>query len=125
MNPPLLRMMGFVDAMALVKAEATAKPVVTETTVPASKDSEPTWPLKFYKNQLVLHVKSKGCYRICGLPDEYAIEATGERAYAYQQMPGADNPHNSRVKWVRRQTEMEDGRFVDYIDNSYPPSKPT
>lgn len=96
-----------------------------ETIVPASKDSEPTLPVKFRKNQLVTHVKSKGVYLICGLPDEYAIEATGERAYAYQQAPRADNPHGSQVKWVRGQTEMEDGRFVDYVQDVYVTPKPT
>jgi hypothetical protein len=56
-------------------------------------------------NQMVRHVKTGNEYMIVGTPKRYRIEATGEPAYAYTISPVDEI-------WVRKQTEMEDGRFV-------------
>jgi hypothetical protein len=60
-------------------------------------------PAKFQKDDIVLHVKSEGLYKIILTPDDTKIESTGERSYVYM---GVNKRH-----WVRPQKEMEDGRF--------------
>jgi len=93
-----------------LEAPTTPKP---ENVKPASQSpSKEDWPgtkdALFELNQDVIHVKSKGMYKIVGLPDYYRIEATYEAAYAYVGIDEGACP----VIWVRSQKEMEDGRFV-------------
>lgn len=57
----------------------------------------------FDKTDFVRHQKG-GIYMVVGLPDVYRLEETDEPAYAYLAEDGS--------RWVRRQTEFEDGRFV-------------
>lgn len=60
--------------------------------------------MKFKINQIVRHVKNGCNYKIVGTPDKYLI-TTGEPAYAYTRGEDADI-------YVRKQSEMEDGRFI-------------
>jgi len=58
----------------------------------------------FAIGQTVRHMKTGGSYLIKELPTRLRIEKTGEPAYEYQDVV-------TLQKWVRPQTEMEDGRF--------------
>lgn len=61
--------------------------------------------ISFEKGDTVKHQKSGGVYKILLSPEDLVyIEATNELAYVYQSHTGA--------KWVRPQSEMEDGRFI-------------
>jgi hypothetical protein len=90
---------------------------------------------KFRLGEEVKHVKSGGIYIVCGLPNEFVIEATREAAYAYLMPDGRT--------CIRSQTEMEDGRFesagqgaaiewlktgtnlADWLAKSQAPTEPT
>ena len=66
----------------------------------------PTSP-KFAMGDVVLHLATGALYGILDVPPLVCIERTGEAAYQYRRIDGAD-PR----KWIRCQQEMEDGRFT-------------
>lgn len=68
---------------------------------------------RFKKRALVVHVKTNTLYRILHTPKRAKIEATGEPCYVYVKHVSDDQ---GAPIWVRSQTEMEDGRFVDPLD---------
>lgn len=72
------------------------------------KDLEAPPECKFLGGDHVKHVKSGGVYAIRWSPaDNFVIEATVEPAYVYESV----SPHQN-TRWIRPQSEMEDGRFV-------------
>lgn len=71
---------------------------------------------KFNRGQDLVHVKSGGRYCIIELPQPHLrMECCGEAFYTYRGY-GTDHDH---IIWCRRQSEMEDGRFVppDQLSN--------
>lgn len=58
---------------------------------------------KFHVDQILKHRKG-GLYRILRLPDERKMEYCQEAFYEYEAL------RNNTI-WLRRQSEMEDGRF--------------
>lgn len=63
------------------------------------------WTTKLMtKGSLVRHNKNGTIYRITEIPDERKLEYCGESFYTYQSITTED-------VWLRRKSEMEDGRF--------------
>jgi hypothetical protein len=62
---------------------------------------------KFPTETFVQHHKG-GVYKIKFTPEKARLEATGEPAYIYEAADGAI--------WARSQVEMEDGRFMPYLE---------
>lgn len=60
---------------------------------------------KFEELQKVKH-RNGGIYRIRRIPDDRKLEHNGEAFYEYESI--ADGQ-----VWIRCQSEMEDGRFVE------------
>jgi hypothetical protein len=61
---------------------------------------------KFERDQIVLHIKSGIEYKILEVPDnQKLLEGCSEPYYRYKsiKIPGPS--------WIRKQSEMEDGRF--------------
>jgi len=65
-----------------------------------------TEPL-FKLGDKVYHLKSKGLYRIVGIPGNCILTDTDTPAYIYT----ATNDLYSKRIYIRSQKEMEDGRF--------------
>jgi hypothetical protein len=61
----------------------------------------------------VMHITSRGVYRITDSPKLTRLERTLQPCYGYREV----RPHG--IKYVRAQTEMEDGRFK-VLDLSHP-----
>lgn len=65
--------------------------------------------MEFRIDEVLVHRKTGGRYRILIGPDVCRLEATGEPAYAYRR---DDAPASGDFRvWVRVAREMEDGRF--------------
>ena len=68
-------------------------------------------PIKFRNGEHLCH-KNGDAYIVVETPEEgLIIEATLQPAYGYRKLK-PKNPMEARRKWIRPQTEMEDGRFV-------------
>lgn len=64
---------------------------------------------KFSRGQLLIHVETETVYCITELPrDCMRLEYCNEPYYSYRSY-GEETDH---LIWVRRQSEMEDGRFI-------------
>lgn len=64
---------------------------------------------QFDMGDLVAHIRTGGQYVVLDTPSNMLVlERTGERAYMYRRCDTGADPR----KWVRCQSEMEDGRFV-------------
>lgn len=60
----------------------------------------------FKAGRVVTHVGNQNNYRITAIPDmDVLLEYCGEPFYDYEDI-------GSGQRWIRRQSEMEDGRFV-------------
>lgn len=70
---------------------------------------------KFACGECIQHVKSKSLYVIEDIPPNNRLEASDEPAYGYRSL-------ETKVKWQRSQTEIEDGRFVAWDRSSSCPA---
>ena len=69
---------------------------------------------KFDRGQIITHVKTGKQYAIVDPPVACCrLEYCNEPYYVYRSY-GEDTDH---VLWVRRQSEMEDGRFAPIYEN--------
>jgi len=63
------------------------------------------------KYSIVRHLKSDVLYRVCETPDDNnRLEYCNEPYYVYKEL-GVTNG----IKWIRRKSEFEDGRFTTSI----------
>jgi hypothetical protein len=74
----------------------------------AQAEIDVTWhsaACMFKRGDKIRHVKSKTDYWVVATPDVARLEETNEPAYVYRS-------DFNNLWWTRRQSEMEDGRFV-------------
>jgi len=72
-----------------------------------NRDLPPWRKPKFQAGQLVEHVSTGNIYMIVHIPEKFDLlrdSATGQPVYEYQGISGG--------RWIRVQSEMEDGRFI-------------
>ena len=94
---------GEIDAMMAV---------VRNVYDPGKKEIPPYKAPKFRNGEHVRHLKTGEVYVVVGTPsDGYIIERTLEHAYCYKKRDPKNIVEMNR-KWIRSQTEMEDGRFA-------------
>lgn len=65
----------------------------------------------FKKNDKVKHVNSGIIYVIKAVPDPYKLLEYCAEPY-YEYAPLSSDPNKRQATWTRRQSEMEDGRFI-------------
>lgn len=99
-----------VPVSTIEKALARHPPFLSMTdefaTIPLSWESASMFKSMFKAGQVVTHVEHQNNYRITAIPDkDVLLEYCGEPFYDYEDI-------GSGQRWVRRQSEMEDGRFV-------------